>query len=265
MKARVTAVPYELGAFAVLAVCLAVPGLAHADDADTDSMSGRHVLEIGVGGGMNLMSDAPEGLDVRVGGQLGGRLALDLVHLRADASVLIPDPTHMDRLQIRGDARLLFLVVRDFTWRTTAAGELLRVFAGLGGEVDLPEDSGHLMMDFGFAMHRLGPLGENGREPTESYGGYVGITARMHIWEIRDELRVAVHGMLNPSDFVLSLDVGQMFGQLTVGATVSNRLYLQALREGAFSVGPELVFSYEGLLEGPVVYATLGLSGTLGL
>ncbi len=258
---------HKLFVAAVAYAIFAAPGGAQADDSDAseDSMAGRHVLEIGVGGGLRLMSDTPERLDVQMGGQLGGRVALDLIHIRADVSVLIPDPSNPERLQIRGDARLLFLIVQDFTWRSTAAGELFRLFAGLGGEVDLPDDVGHLMMGVGFAMNRLGPTGENTRQPTESYGGYAGITARVHFWEIRDELRVTVHAMLNPSAFVVSLDLGQMFDQLTVGATISNRLYLQALREGPFSVGPELVVSYEGLLEGPVVYATLGLSGTLGL
>lgn len=246
-----------------LATALSAPR-ARADEGD-DSAAARHVLEVGVGGGLGMMSDSPSTLDVDYGGQMGARAALDLIHVRADATALIPDLSHPDQFQIRGDARLLFAVVHDFTWRRTGAGELLRLFAGVGGEVDLPDDFGHLMLDVGFAMHRLSPLDGNDRLIEESYGAYAGLTLRMHFWEIRDELRLAGHAMVDPRDLVLSLDVGSMFEQLRPGFTASNRLYLQALREGAFSVGPELVVSYEGLLAGPVVYATLGLAGTLGL
>jgi len=248
---------------AVAASLLAAP--ARADESDTDTMADRHVLEVEVAAALSMMSDSPERIDVDYGARLDGRVMLDLIHVRADATASIPDLSRPDRFQIRADGRLLFVIAHDFTWRTTGAGELLRLFGGLGGEVDLPDDFGHLMLSAGFAMHRMSPLDGNETLRFEEYGAYAGLTLRMHVWEIRDELRLAVHAMVDPSDFVLSLDVGSMFEQLEVGFTGSNRLYVQALREDAVSLGPELVVSYEGLLAGPVFYVTLGLAGTLSL
>lgn len=243
------------------------PAAARADEGD-DSQSGRHRLEVAVGGGLSWLSDAPEGIAVGLGGQASARAMLDLIHVRAEAQVVLPDLTRPDRFQLRGDARLLFLVVRDLLWRRSEAGELMRFMGGLGGEIDLPDDSGHLMLDLGVAMTRFGPLDEATRAATESYGGYAGVTLRLHLWEIRDELRVAVHAMSHPPSLTLDasgLDMDQLLGGITAGATVTNRLYLQALREGPVSLGPELTTQVDVLLEGPVLLMTLGLAGTLGI
>jgi hypothetical protein len=121
------------------------------------------------------------------------------------------------------------------------------------------------MLDVGFAMVRAGSFDNVDRPFDESYGGYVGLTARLHFWEIRDELRVAVHAMMRPPTIGPDFSVGGLFAQLQPGVTASNRLYVQALREGAVSVGPELSSQIEMLLAGPVFVGTLGLSGTIGL
>ncbi len=63
----------------------------------------------------------------------------------------------------------------------------------------------------------------------------------------------------------LSLDVGSMFDGFSAGCTVSNRLYVQALREGVVSLGPELAVQVETTDQGPVILATLSVAGTLGL
>ena len=68
---------------------------------------------------------------------------------------------------------------------------------------------------------------------------------------------------------MISLDLAfspeQILAGLQFGVTASNRLYIQALREGVVSLGPELMIQYEHLVEGPAIVATLGLSGTLGI
>jgi hypothetical protein len=241
------------------------PAPARADGEATDAMADRHVLELTLGGGMSLVSDDPARLDLGVGGQLAGRAMVDVEHARVDARVVMRDPSRPDRFQLRGDGRLLFLAVHDFTWRVSDAGELLRLFGGVGGEITLPGDVGELTLSLGFAMVRLGSAPEVERQLSESYGPYAGLTARLRFWEIRDELRVAVHGLVHPSDFGLALDLAPMIEQLALGVTVSNRLYLQALRAGGLSAGPELTIQYEGLLEGEVVFATLGIAGTFAL
>ncbi|MEZ4340107.1 MAG: hypothetical protein R3B82_26090 [Sandaracinaceae bacterium] len=248
--------------FAIAFVALAVVPTARADEGG----GGRHRLEVAVLGGMSWMSE-PERLDVELGGQIGARAMLDLIHVRAEAWAVMPDPTRPDLFQLRGDARLLFVTVHDFTWRRTEQGELLRLLAGLGGEIDLPDDVGHLMLDVGFAMTRLGAIDGEGRAFSEAYGAFAGVTARMHFWEIRNELRLAVHAMMHPPELVLSLDfdVGSLFQGLTPGVTASNRLYLQVLREDVISLGPQLDVQVDVLLEGTSVSWNLGIAGTLGL
>lgn len=246
------------------------PATARADDRDgsSDSASGRHLVEVGVGGGMLWISDDPDGVDVQVAGQLSARVAIDLIHVRAEAWAVMPDPTRPDRFQLRADGRLLFVTVHDFTWRRTDAGETLRLLAGLGGEVDLPDDTGHLMLNLGFAMTRRAGVDGTAVPVSEGYGAYAGVTARLHLWEIRDELRVAVHAMTHPPTLEVSADglnMDALLGGITVGATVSNRLYVQALREGVVSLGPELNAQLDLLLEGPAFQWTLGVAGTLGL
>ena len=248
----------------LLALCLlSLPVSASADD----DGHGRHRVELSVGGGLSWMSDAPEQLDLQVGGQLSARAMVDLIHVRGEAWATMPDPSRPDRFQLRADARLLFVTVHDFTWRRTDAGELFRLMGGLGGEIDLPDDYGHLMLNLGFAMTRLGSFEGVERPFSEAYGGYAGVTARLHFWEIRNELRVAVHGMMPPPELTLDLAFSpeQILAGLQFGVTASNRLYVQALREGVISLGPELVVQYEHLVEGPVFLATLGVSGTLGI
>jgi hypothetical protein len=188
---------------------------------------------------------------------------VDLTHVRADASFVLLDPTRPELFQLRGDARLLFVVVHDFTLRRTEAGELIRLLAGLGGEIDLPDDVGHLMLNLGFAMTRLGGFDAVARQSSETYGAYAGVTARVHFWEVRDELRIAVHAMTEPPE--LSLDVGSIFDGFQAGFTASNRLYLQALREGVVSLGPQLDVQVETMARGLVVIASLSIAGTLGI
>ena len=256
-----------LGAATLVASALATSA-ASADEGETsnhDTMSGRHRLELAVGGGLSWISDRPDGIDVAVGGQLSARAMFDLVHVRAEAWMIVPDPSRPDLFQLRGDARLLFLTVHDFTLRRGDGGELLRLFAGVGGEIDLPDDVGHLMLNTGFAMIRSGGIDAMERPFDEAYGAYVGLTARLHFWEIRDELRVAVHGMMRPPTIGLDFSVGGLLAQLEGGVTASNRLYVQALREGVVSLGPELQAQFEVLPAGPVFLWTLGVSGTLGL
>lgn len=247
---------------ALLLLTLAVaPSIARADGGE------RHQLEFSLGGGASLLSDAPERVDLLFGGQLNSRLMVDLAHVRTDVTATMPDPTRPDLFQLRGDARLLYVAVHDFTWRRSDAGELIRLFAGVGGDIDLPEDIGHVMLTVGFAMARLGGFENIERSMAENYGGFVGITLRLHVWEIRDELRIAVHGMLNPADIVLSLDfdVDQALALLEPGVTISNRLYIQVVREGPISAGPQLDVQIEQLFGGLAVYSTLGVGGTLGL
>ncbi|HJL18101.1 MAG TPA: hypothetical protein RMH99_20730 [Sandaracinaceae bacterium LLY-WYZ-13_1] len=251
----------------VVLVLSSLPSPAVAQDEGDDGMASRHRFELGVSAGLSWISDAPDRFDLGLGGQLGARTMVDLIHVRGDASFLMPDPTRPDHMQLRADARLLFLVAHDFTWRRSDAGELIRLMAGLGGEIDLPADVGHLMMSVGFAMTRLGAIGGSDGQLQESYGAYAGLAARLHFWEIRDELRVAVHGMMPPPELALSLDfsVDSIFAELTAGVTASNRLYVQALREGPISLGPELLVQVEQLPSGFVVLSTLGVSGTLGI
>ena len=242
----------------------ATAGPARADDEEaSDGMAGRHRIELELAGGACWVSDDPDHLDVGIGGQLSARAMLDLTHVRADASFLLLDPTRPEFFQLRGDARLLFVVVHDFTWRRTEAGELIRLLGGLGGEIDLPDDVSHLMLDVGFAMARMGKFDEVACQSSESYDAYAGVTARVHFWEVRDELRIAVHGMTEPPE--LSLDVGAMFDGFQAGFTASNRLYVQALREGVVSLGPQLDVEVETLRQGVVVVASLGIAGTLGI
>lgn len=55
-----------------------------------------------------------------------------------------------------------------------------------------------------------------------------------------------------------------MFDGFRTGFTASNRLYVQALREGVVSLGPQLDVQVEYLPEGPVILATLSVAGTFG-
>ena len=129
--------------FALLAALLLLPAAtAEAQSESDDGMASRHALELAIGGGLSTASLSPSRFDVQVGGQLNARAMVDLVHVRADASLIMPDPTRPEQLQLRGDARLLFVVAHDFTWRNSADGELLRVFGGLGGDIELRSDGG---------------------------------------------------------------------------------------------------------------------------
>ncbi|MFK7991830.1 MAG: hypothetical protein AB8I08_37785 [Sandaracinaceae bacterium] len=239
-------------------------GTASAQD-EGEGPTRRHVLEVGVGGGALFATDAPEDVDMRIEGSLRGRLALDITHARFDAAVTMPDPTTPDWLTVRGDGRLLFLAVHDFTWRRSAAGELIRLFAGVGGDIDLPDDVGQLMLSVGVAGVRLGPLEGTSRQLSESYGFYAGLTLRFRIWEIRDELRIAAHGLSFIPEVTPELNIASVLEELEPGATVQNRMYIQAVRAGAFTFGPELVISFEQMLGGPVFVSTLGLMGGLGI
>ena len=234
--------------------------LASADE------GGRHLFELAVGGGMSWQSLEPTEVDVEVGGALQTRVMVDVVHARAEGRFLIVDPSRPELFDIRADARLLFVTVHDFTWRRTSQGELLRLFAGLGGDIDIG-DHFHLMLNLGFAMTRLGGFDGLERQLTETYGAYAGVVGRLHIGPVRDELRLAGHAMMQPPElsFELALAPETIFDELEGGLTASNRLYVEALREGVISIGPELFFSVEQLVGGPVFQGTLGVSGTLGI
>lgn len=242
-------------------IALALALLGAPAGARADDPARRHVLEVSAGGGLSWISTEPERVDLRVGGQLSARVALDLVHARADVRGVMPDPSVPDRFSLRADGRLLFLALHDLTWRRTEGAELLRIYGGLGGDIDLPDGVGHLMLGAGVAALRLA----RDHAFSEAYGAYAGATLRLRFWEIRDELRVAVHGVTAPPALGPGFGVDQVFAGLRAGVTVENRLYVQALREGVASLGPELIVSFEELLEGPVLVATLGLAGTLGL
>ncbi len=243
-----------------LGVSLSAPARAQADGE-------RHLLEVAVGGGMSWQSADPTRMDVAPGGQLSARAMVDVTHARLDARYLMLDPSRPDWFDLRGDARLLFVTVHDVTWRRTADGELLRLFAGLGGEIDLPDDFGHLMLNVGFAMTRFGGYDGVERPLTEAYGAYAGVTGRIHFGPVRDELRIAVHGMTVPPELSLelALEPMQVFDDLVAGVTASNRLYVEVIAEDVITVGPELFVSIEQLVDGPVIQGTLGVSGTLGL
>lgn len=263
---RILRIASSAGAVFAVAV-LAVAALASAASAqeEGEGPSRRHVMELGLGGGALFATDAPEDVDMRIRGALRGRLALDLTHARFDAAVTMSDPSVPDRLTVRGDGRLLFLAVHDFTWRRSDAGELIRLFGGVGGDIDLPDGIGQLMLSVGVAGVRLGPLEGTARALTESYGLYAGLTLRLRLWEIRDELRVAVHGLSQIPEITPELNVALVLEGLEPGVTVQNRMYIQAVRAGSFSFGPELVVSFEQMLGGPVFVSTLGLMGTLGI
>jgi hypothetical protein len=238
-----------------LLVLLASPAAAQ-DGGD------RHLFELGIGGGLALISDDPAALDVQAGGQLDARLMLDVDHARFDARAVLPDPTRPEEWWVRADGRLLFITVRDFTWRDTPHADLLRFYGGVGGEVELPEGVGHLMIDAGAAVLHL----QRQAQPlSEAYGAYAGFTLRLSFWEIRDELRFAVHGITAPPAIGPSFSIDSILNGLRAGVLLENRFYLQGLREGPLSLGPELVISYEDLLEGPELLVTLGVSGVLGL
>lgn len=249
--------------FASLAALLVLlgPSRGHADD----DASARHVFELAVGGGLSWSSPNPERLDLSLGGQLSGRAMLELDVLRLEGNAVIPDASRPDLAQLRGAGRLLFVTVHDVTWRRSSANELLRIMAGFGGEVGLPEDSGALVLGIGFAMVHLDPADGSGQPRSELYGAYAGLALRLRLWEIRDELRIAAHAMMPPPDVLAVAGGADVFAGLVGGVTVSNRLYLQALREGPISAGPELFVQVEQLPTGPVVLATLGLTVTLGL
>lgn len=239
------------------AVLLALAAPAAAQDGGE-----RHLFELGIGGGLSMISPDPSTLDVQAGGQLGARMMLDVEHARFDARAVLPDPTRPEEWWVRADARLLFLVVHDFTWRRTPRTELLRVYGGLGPDIELPEGVGHLMIDAGAAVVHLY---RDGQPFSESYGAYAGFTLRLSFWEIRDELRFAVHGITAPPEIDLGFSIDSVVNGLRAGMLIENRFYLQVLREGAASLGPELVVSYEDLLEGPAFTLTLGVSGVLGV
>lgn len=230
-----------------------------------DPASARHHLELAVGGGLHLVGDPPENpANLVAGGQLGARVLVDLVHARLEASGLLPDPSRPELFQLRGHARLLFVTLHDFTWRRGPHGELVRVLAGLGGEIDLG-DVGHLMLDLGVALVRLGSTELATRPFSESYGGYAGVTLRLRVGEVRDELRVAVHGLAHPPVLGPGFSIDAMVASIAGGVTASNRFYVQVLREGVISLGPEVHAQLEMLLEGLVVVSTVGIAGTLGL
>jgi hypothetical protein len=201
-----------------------------------------------------------------MGGALSARAMVDVTHARLDARYLLRDPTRPDRFELRGDARLLFVTVHDVTWRRSERGELLRLLAGFGGEIDI-EDAAHLMLNLGFAMSRHGGYDQVERPLTEAYGGYVGATLRLHVGAVRDELRLAAHAMMTPPEptLELALDPGSVFDGLVFGVTASNRLFVELLSEGPLTLGPELFVSFGQLVDGPLFQATLGLGGVLGL
>lgn len=240
---------------------------AYSAPVSADDGGERHELELALGGGLSWQSADPSNLDFSPGGALTARAMVDLGHARFDARAMMLDPTRPELFEVRGDARVLFVTVHDLTWRRTASGELFRLFAGLGGEIDLPDDVAHLMLNLGFAMTRHGGFDQLERPLTEAYGAYAGVTLRAHFGEFRDELRVAGHAMMVPPelDLELALAPETIFDGLVGGATVSNRMYLQVIREGVISAGPELFLSFEQLVDGPVFQGTLGVSGTLGL
>ncbi|MBX3273692.1 MAG: hypothetical protein KF729_25735 [Sandaracinaceae bacterium] len=254
---------------AIAILVLAVSG--HALDAraedEPEPPNPRRRLALAVSGGAAWMSDAPGQLDVAMGGQLGARVMVDLDLARAEASFVIPDASRPERFQLRADGRLLFVSIHELTLRRTGAGELLRLFAGIGGDVDLPDGAGALGLGLGFAMNRLGAFDDVERPMSEAYGGYVGLTLRLRVGEVQNDLRVAVHAMMPPPSLALSLDFGpeQLFAGLEPGVTASNRLYVQALREGSFSAGPQLDAQLETMFGGVVLLWTLGIAGTLGI
>jgi hypothetical protein len=222
----------------------------------------RQLLELSVGGGLSWISPDPEHMDLGLGGQLNVRAAVDVVHARFDATATLPDPSRPELWWLRTDGRLLFIAVHDLTWRRTPDTELVRLYGGVGGDIDFPDNVAHLMLGAGAAILRLS---RTGRELSEAYGAYAGATLRVHFWEIRNELRVVVHAITAPPTLSLGFSMDQVFANLRVGTMIENRLYLQALREDVISLGPEIVFSFEDMLEGSVIVMTLGISGQLGV
>lgn len=231
-----------------------------------DRPDARHRLEVAAAVGASLLGDHPEEpRQLDPGGALGGRALVDLGEASVEAWAFFPDPSQPERFQLRGRGRLFFLTLHDLTLRRSASGELLRVLAGLGGELALPDDAGHLIFDVGVAAVRLGSTETVTRSFSESYGAYVGLALHLRAGEVRNDLRLAVHGLvplpLAGSGFSLDAALASVVG----GVTTSNRLYVQSYREGAASAGPELHTQVEMLVEGLVVVTTVGIAGVVGL
>jgi hypothetical protein len=245
---------------ATLALSATAPSPARADD-EADA---RHGLELTVGGGVSLSSERPEELQLAPGGQFTARAMLDLGEFRFDAWGFMPDATRPELFHVRGDARVFFLTLHDFTMRRTPEAELVRFMAGVGSESDIPGGAGRLMFDLGVIGVRVGRANAGPRPVNEAYGAYLGLTMRLRVGEVRDELRIAAHGMTRPTAFPLGFSVDAMFASMAWGVTASNRFYVQAVRAGPFSMGPEVHVQLEMLVEGMVFTSTVGAAGTLG-
>lgn len=250
---------------ALLLVVLLLPAaVAHADE-EAATQPRPRLVEVGVGGGLRWLSPDPGALDVGIGGQLSLDATLDLGFARAAGLAVMPDPARPDHLHVAANARVLFVMVHDFTWRRTGVNELLRLMAGVGGTVGLPDGIGELDLGVGFAMIHLAGSGATDQPLDESYGAYAGAALRLRLGPVRDELRIAVHGLLRPPGAAPVTGLGDLFGGFAGGVTGSNRLYVEGLVEGPVSLGPELLVAVEQLHDGPVLLATLGLRGTIGV
>jgi len=229
--------------------------------AGVQAQSAHRFFEASAGGGLSWISPDPSQLDLSVGGQLSGRVAIDVLQARAEAQIIVPDPTRWENLFLRADGRLLVLTVHDLTYRRDVSGELIRFQAGFGGDIDMPDQSGHLMIDAGFSMIRHAP---STGVFTEAYGAYLGATLRLHIGPVTNETRFALHAMFPPPQISLDFSLDTVWASIQGGVTVSDRIYLHVIEEGPVSAGPELLVQVEQLPEGAVILSTLSVVGTLG-
>jgi hypothetical protein len=259
---------FEGGVHRILAVVLLLVAAAPAaaqevDDAPAD----RERFALALGGGLAWQSATPDGFDLSLGGQAAAHLRLEVDPVfRLDGDLLVPDLAHPDRLQAQSQARLLFVVVQDFTYRRCADATLLRAMAGFGGDIGLPDDIGIVGLNVGGAMLHLEGHDQRIRQ---AYGAYAGVHFRLRLGPVESDLSVAVQTMwVAPEEVTTDMmegGLGGLFDTLQWGVTARERFYLALFESDVVSVGPVLTVQYETLFDGAAFVGTLGIAGRVGL
>ncbi|MGF1468379.1 MAG: hypothetical protein ACFCGT_19830 [Sandaracinaceae bacterium] len=218
-------------------------------------------LQVALGIGPSALSDTLGRTHFATGFEYHAWARIDAWWASLDGSIRALDGTSPDRFQVQASAYLLFLMVQDFTFRESAGGNLLRLMAGLGGQINLQR--GSLQIGLGVATQRFGGPRQTS---TEAYGAYVGFALHLHLGPVQNDLSLAVHGIAPPPDlYAMSVGTYDLWRELRIGVTSVNRTFVQLFRVGPAAIGLEMTLQWEDLLDGRVLFGTVGGGVRLGV